>query len=373
MKHIYTCILILSSSLIFAQAPITLSRADFPKPTSSSPMPDSVLYTNVIGATTTSQTTKGANQMWNESSLSGTTAYQHFVAVSATPLAFQLTFFGSDYAVPLDNAFGAPGGSATMQISDAYEYYNYTSNNSRLEIKGFGANITMPGQTTAIPLPAIYSSPDILFRFPMNFGDADSNHSGFDISLPLSTFGTIGFKREQDRVNEVDAWGTITTPAGTYTTLRHRSVITRIDSVTSSFINVGFPSVITEYRWLAQSAKIPILQINETNAITSVQTYTAFKGQGPNSIATSSEKNTLIAYPNPCQNQIHIDYLLEKPGIVSMYILDVMGKRIGQFQFVKNNTGLFSEILPLEHLANGSYFIQVVAGNEKSLIPIQKK
>ena len=353
------------------QAQITLTRADFPKPTSNSILPDSVLYTNVTSGTPTSQTLNGINQIWSETLLSGNPTYQQYLPMSSTPLVFQLLFLSCDYAQPLLNG-GNVGGNT---LTDAFEYYDYASSDSRLQVKGFGGNILIPGQTTSIPLPALYSSPDIMYRFPMQYGNIDSSISGFNVTLPLGgVVGDITLKRNQKRVNEVDGWGRISIPTGgTYDVLRQVSKINRIDSFITGFFPIGFPSQPIEFKWLAQGMKYPVLQINGTqtgNGITI--TNTTFLGGWPlqNNQIDLNQKTCI--YPNPTTTNCMLEYSLAESSDVDIYVYSSCGVRCGEFHFLHQQIGTHQDILPIDNLSAGTYFIQCKTRNNSFVQKITK-
>ena len=361
MKTFSFFILSMISIAAYAQSPITLTRADFPRPTAASTLPDSVLYTNAVGATT-SQNTAGSSATWNEAGLTGTTAYQNYVAMSATPLVFQLVFLSCDFAQPLLNGVNIGTGGLT----DAYEYYNYAAADSRLEIKGLGGNLTIPPSTTGIPTPVLYSSPDVLYQFPIAFGNTDSSNSAFDISLPLpAPIGTVQVKRKQKRVNNVDAWGSITTPAGTFDVLRVVSNIQRVDSIITALFPFGLPSNIVEYKWLGAGKKLPVLQVNGNIAAgTFTPTTTTFWGQGPSALSPSViNHQSLVVYPNPAISNCAIDFELSEVANVDFYINDIQGKRVGEFHFAKQSAGKHNEVLPIAQLLSGHYTITIKANN----------
>jgi hypothetical protein len=364
MRSIFILLAVLSSYLGLHAQPITLTRADFPKPTASSSLPDSVLYTNILGVTSTVYNQNGASQNWDAADQVGTTVYQNFQPMSATPLAFQITFFGSDYATPLLSGAGllGTGGTAT----DAYEYYNYASSDSRLEIKGFGANISFQG-STPVPLPALYTSPDVLYRFPITFGNSDSSNSGYDLSVPLGGLGTVGLKRQQKRVNNVDAWGTLITPAGTFNVLRVTSNIDRLDSVVSGLGSFGFPSTVIEYKWLGQGLKVPALQINGNvlggNFVATTGTYWGAGAVG-SSMPLFQSQVPLVLYPNPTATLTHASYSLNEPATVGVNIVSMTGNVVAEFHFAHKSAGHFSQALPVQHLANGLYQVVCTVGTE---------
>ncbi len=362
MKKITSLLFCLVSFTAFSQTPITLSRADFPCPSAAAcGLPDSVLFTNLPIATNTVNTTlTGANTTWNTLPLkNGTIAYQNFVPMSASPIAFQLLFLGSDYAQPLLGNIGVAG----LPVSDAYEYYNYSSSNSRLEIKGMGANITYTGIT--FPLPAIYSSPDVLYKFPITFGDTDSSVSGFSVTIPPTGTALATIKRNQKRVNEVDGWGSITTPAGTFDVLRVKSSIQRIDSIITALFPLGIPSNIIEYKWLGKTKKIPVFQVTG-NVIGTNYTPTAitFWGQDPLGFNDINNQSAVSLYPNPTTDNSTLQYTLNKVSDVDILITNLEGKTVAQFHFKKQASGSHSEIMPLNSLAKGTYIVKCISDNE---------
>lgn len=361
MKKFLLAVLFAFNISVFGQSPITLTRADFPKPTASSSMPDSVLFTNVNGTSVTAHTLSGANTLWIESQLTGSTAYEKFLDMGSTPFVFQLLFFGSDYAQPLLNGNGLLSAGT---VNDAYMYYNYAGNDSRLEIKGFGANVSFNGSIPA-PLPALYTSPDVLYRFPITYGNTDSSESGYDISLPLDSTITIGFKRNQKRVNEVDAWGSLTIPAGTFDVLRLTSYITRVDSVSTPFGTIGFPSKPVEYKWLGREKKIPLLQVNgnRNGTNTTVTGITCWGEAFPSGLSQTDAVENMVMYPNPSSENVTVELNTSSADEIHIEIRNLNGAMVSQFHF-KSHGNLFHETLPTSLLKSGQYWISVHCGNE---------
>ena len=364
MKLIFTTLVVIASFSAIAQTPITLDRSDFPCPTASQCGIDSVLFTNVSIANNPIDVSQvGANSIWNYTSLNTTnTDFSRFVPSLNTPIAFQLVFFGSDYAIPLLGNLSI----ATLPISDAYEYYNYASNNTRLEIKGFGANITIPTLGSSFPLPAIYSSPDVLYRFPVAFGNVDSSFSGYSVAIPPTGTTILTVKRDQKRVNVVDAWGNLSTPAGSFDVLRVKSTIDRIDSVLTGFFPLGTATTTNEYKWIAKGKKIPVLQVN---SIVTAQNETInlinYWGEGPNSISMPLSANAAcIIFPNPATHSTSINFG-EQTGLCTLDIISINGSQVGHFEFLISKPNQI-EILPLNELPSGNYIIRCQSDNHNS-------
>jgi hypothetical protein len=349
----FTCFLVCLGLYSQCLSQITLSRLDFPKPTSGSTLPDSIAFTAVNGFNNNASAMNGPNQNWNETQLQGSASWSKFVPMSATPLVFQLVFLSCDFAKPLLGGQALGNGTLT----DAYEYYNYSTSNDRLEVKGFGGNLLIPGQTIAIPVPAVYSSPDVLYRFPLMYDNKDSSVSGFDVSVPLGGLGNIQIKRSQQRVNHVDAWGELSIPTGTFEVLRIKSEIQRTDSLITTFGALPFNSNPIEIRWLGQEKKIPVLEMIGLNS-GSGPSWNQMNYWGWNPLSYSGTAiPDLNIFPNPSNGLFELKFEEVINGPLEIRVLDLSGKQAAHFRFQVN--GILSELLPLNHLQAGTYVLKL--------------
>jgi hypothetical protein len=358
MKKILLATLIINLGFnAFCQTAITLDRTDFPCPTTASCGADSVQFTNVpLVGNGIDLNQISTNSTWSYANLSSLgTDFARFIPASQAPIVFQLAFFGSDFVNPLLGSLSV----ANLPISDAYEYYNYSVGNTRLEIKGFGANVTIPGQTIALPLPAVYSSPDVLYKFPVQFGNTDSSSSGFSLPLTIPNLPAVTIKRAQKRVNVVDAWGSMTTPAGTFNVLRVKSSITRIDSFINTFLPIGVPTNIVEYKWIAKGKKIPVLQVNTTSTTIGNPTISSvsYWGTAPLSIFDwSNSASRLHLFPNPSHEVTNIEFDTQHIGKTTLDIVAINGAIVGHYEFLLQGKKHI-ESIPLFGLQAGNYVL----------------
>lgn len=152
-----------------------------------------------------------------------------------------------------------------VMITDVFNLYD--KSNNRLEQNALGIRIQN------IPLVVEYQSPDVIYRFPIQYGDTNSSSSSYGIRLD-SIPGTglnFGFeyKHAQTRTNYVTGWGTLTTPLQTYNNvIKQKSVIINKDSVRvagntitlSDFLPDQFlPDTVVEYKWFDEFTKVPVL------------------------------------------------------------------------------------------------------------------
>ncbi len=101
--------------------------------------------------------------------------------------------------------------------------------------------------------------------FPLTIGVSDSSESSRSQIIP--EFGYYEIHRK--RVNIVDGWGTLTTPNGTFQTIRIKSTVYSHDSIYIDSNNEGYSidRVETEYKWLGNGFGTPLLRIIESNLL----------------------------------------------------------------------------------------------------------
>jgi len=356
MKNIFTLVCLLCITLnSFAQ--ITIVNTDMPNTNDTL----RVSLANAPAGTDLSLT--GPSYTWDFSSLAwNTQTVDTFVATSATASLYALYFV--NIAFNPNRASIASKGNALanipgLPISDIFNFY-YEST-SLFQQVGFGANIS--GLTT----PIAYGNKDVIYNFPLNFGDADSSDSDYSISL-AGLGAAIG---SQKRVNNVDGWGTLITPYGTFSTLRVVSDLTGQDSVYLDTLGFGFsaPRIpAREYKWLGTAQGIPLLQIN-TNIIAGNEVITAVRYRDIyRSVTTSIPQNEtplMIAevYPNPSNtNSATLKLLSRNSEKVVLNVLDTKGAIVFTDAIQLNSSKELNYSLDqLTGLSHGIYHIQLTS------------
>ncbi|MGZ3866659.1 MAG: gliding motility-associated C-terminal domain-containing protein [Bacteroidia bacterium] len=254
-KLLLPAIIIWSAFQLPAQ--ITITKNDMPT------LGDNILISVNTSLSGFHKDSTGANYFWDYSRLiPDSQRYEQFVSPAVTPYSTPFTFlcglggYGQRNYTPDAFPWSLIGGGATP--TNAYYFYK----NSSSDFKCLGEPLT--AGTTPIPIP--YSAQDRIYKFPMNYLQKDSS----DMKLSLPNIPGLGsYVKKQHRVNEVDGWGTITTPYGTFNCLRVKSTLTITDSVYIDTLNFGFTiprPIAYEFKWLANGMKIPILEIDATAA-----------------------------------------------------------------------------------------------------------
>jgi hypothetical protein len=342
--------LVVLPALAQAQVSPIIDRTDMPASTPATPV-DS-LRLSVAGpalpASAPPLMRRGANQTWNYSGLAPTSQrVEQFVALPAVTtyqFAFGALLGGVNRAtVASPQNLPVPAGLG-LPISDPYQFFNTSAAGvtpSTFRSVGYGATVAGFG------LPVTYRSQaeqDIIYRFPLSFASAaDSSNSFFSINVP----GTGFLSQKRKRVNKTDAWGTLTTPYGTFQTVR---VVTRLedhDSISVSGISQGFDVPVTrEYKWLAKTQHVPVLTITTTlvagtETITNVEYRDIYRRIIRTATRDAATDAVFTASPNP--SAIGTPLLLTVPassGPLTVSATDVLGRQLFRRSFGSSSGNL---------------------------------
>jgi hypothetical protein len=245
MKKVLLSLLMIGmAASAFAQ--ITITQSDMPS------SGDTLRYSNSNSIYTWETT--GASYTWNFDSLKpssqGVNSYKSMLSVD--PINAVLLGGLSDFGLKVVDSI--PLGVVTFK--NIYNFFKKSSSKFTSEVY----DVSVSG----IPLASAYSDPDELYQFPLTYGRIDT--STFDVTLSIPATGN--FRMQGTRINEVDGWGTINTPFGSFPCLRMKSTVTEMDSIsiTAYSFSFGIPRNTTTFSWLANGIKIPVLEVQGTYA-----------------------------------------------------------------------------------------------------------
>jgi hypothetical protein len=330
MRQLYPLafLLLLSAPAARAQTSPSIDRTDMPV------IGDTLRLSQAaptLPASAPPLTRRGANQTWNYAALTPVNqrveSYKNLNTTAAT-LQFAFGPLGGVNRATLVSPQTLPG-NLPIPISDPVEFYNLSNNDFRSV--GFGATVSGFG------LPVTYQSQalqDIIYRFPVSFSSArDSSNSYFQISVP----GTGYLSQRRKRVNRVDAWGTLTTPFGTFQTVR---VVTRIEDHDSVAVGAGAGTgqtlpVRREYKWLAKTIHVPVLtittnQVGAQEVVTSVEYRDQYRRIQLPTATAAAKAAPLTAWPTaaPAGEALR----LQLPAAAEVTVTDLAGRVLGRSQ-----------------------------------------
>ncbi|HAH59804.1 MAG: T9SS type A sorting domain-containing protein [Lentimicrobium sp.] len=253
MRKTLLSFILCCSVLATAYAQITVSRDDMPA------IGDTIRVSTAL-TTQTDPALTGENYTWDFSELTPVSQrVVSFVSPTSTPFFYQIVFnpATANLATPID----ALDFLAQFQMTDAYEFFKATAESYVRP----GYAVTISG----IPVPMKFNQPESLYKFPLtNDSPKDSSLSVYSIQFP----GLGYFSIERNRVNEVDGWGQITTPLGTFDVLRVKSTIFEADSLYLDSLQMGTPIFrnIIEYQWIANNMSLPVMSISVEEGIQTI-------------------------------------------------------------------------------------------------------
>lgn len=189
----------------------------------------------------------GANQVWRFDSLvAQRQGLYEYVASSQTPYGFFVpNRIGEKIADTI--AIGP------VQLINLYDFYQNNSSGFKTTHRGFTLG-ALP-----FPISQSFQDEDEVYQFPLNYQDRDSSNFRFTFSNPLA--GAF-LENKGYRINDVEAWGSITTPYGTFNCIKVVTDVVSTDTVSFSTTNFGIETHIREYKWLSTSTKIPVATLS---------------------------------------------------------------------------------------------------------------
>ena len=273
-------------------------------------------------------TRRGANQTWNYSTL--VPIAQNVARFTAVPnqalytFTFNSLLSGANRAtVAAPQSVPLPPG-ITLPVTDPYQFFNASASDFRSV--GYGA--TLSGTAIPITYPNA-AQQDVIYRFPVSYASTpDSSNSFFSISVP----GMGYLSQRRKRVNHVDAWGSLTTPFGTFQTVRVVTHIEDHDSISALGVSQGIDLPITkQYKWLAVGQHVPLLTITTTRVanqevVASVEYRDIYRRLSVLGTQNQLPETALSVYPNPVRTTEPLHLLLPAAGPVSLTATDLTGR-----------------------------------------------
>ena len=215
--------------------------------------------------------TTGASITWNYAALTGV-SQQQLVFLLPTQAGF--THLQWPYIYNTSNVNLASTNGATIDIGSnlqAINPYNYFLKSSGyLEQKASSMEFVI--NNSHITIKNVYDSADVFYQFPLNYGNMDSSLASYTINIPGFYYQSTTI----DRVNNVDGWGTVTTPYGTFNNcLRMVSNVMETDSITIDTLVLPKDTVYSRiYQWLDPAKNYPVLTVTQNKVANNYVTVT---------------------------------------------------------------------------------------------------
>lgn len=349
MKITFT-IAILSSFLLL-NAQITITSSFFPESGDTLFMSFDDAPTGIVVGSA------GVNQTWDFSSLNE--AFDRFTVISDAASGSAAAEFPQ---AELYAAYENGGESYFNVTSTIYEQIGYKG----LDPADLGIEVVT------------HFDPSIIERrAPMNFLDINSFEGNLNLpiaadQLPQEVLDmfpiapdSVRIRVNSTRDDVVDAWGSLTIPAGTYEVLRERRIEnrdTRFDIlVFGNWLDVtdlvpfteflGLDTI-TTYNYFTNNIKEPIAIV--TVATDGTVTQVEYKDdQLVGTTDISSQPLHITAFPNPASDHVNFKLTDIPQGQYAIVIYNILGHKVWEKQYQLSDNSLISENLSL--LSHGVY------------------
>lgn len=295
----------------------------------------------------------GANQTWNFSTL-GAHMIDTLTATNPNWLPNGSQFSGSNLAL--------------ISYADGTEFYLNNHTNGLWAIGFYGNPIGMGSMAIK------YQDPEQLAKFNDTYGNTFKDTAIAEIEFPFTQLpgvDSIKIKHTAFKDFVTDGWGNITTPAGTYPSLRHRGQVITIDSIFAhpigppQWVHLGppySPSVDTVWRFewwgkmTANALGFPILEFDSARG-DSIRNIIWLKATIIGDVNEPLVPLSITkVYPNPSAETIYFE--IQNTFITAIEFFDLSGRKIDAIE-VNAGTASYNA----SHLGAGIYFYRAVNEN----------
>ncbi len=269
--------------------------------------------------------------------------YIQFVFGSTVPQNYRASYYVATNGLPLNNL----PAQLPITISDISQFYKLRTDSLTM----VGLKLSVNGQE----IPAKSDTIETKYKFPLDYGN--SHFSRGYTKLDLNPIYDGIWIQHRTRQTDVDGWGQVTTPLGSYNALRIHHRITESDSFYVSFNGFAFWVPIPvpeshEYEWRAVEEKEPILLV-KTNVVQGTETVTSVQYKNNYTVGISEVESISVSiYPNPVQDWMVIQ---SSTKFEEYRIFSTDGKLILDGKLANGA----QQMVDVSSLKSGSYMIQL--------------
>ncbi|WP_151085715.1 T9SS type A sorting domain-containing protein [Hymenobacter baengnokdamensis] len=302
----------------------------------------------------------GANQTWDYSGLvASSQTVDRYANVNTTAATLQFTFNNpllnpaSRATLVVPRALPLPATALGLPITDPLEFSSVSPADFRLV--GYG------GTLNGLAVPVTYASQaqqDVIYRFPISYGSGASVSNSL-LTTPVVLAGTGYFSQKRQRTSQPDAWGTITTPFGTFQAVRLVATLLDHDSLAAGGApGQGLTLPLThEYRWLAKGVHVPVLTITTTTVagaevVSGVEYRDVYRRIVRLAARNAAANAVASVYPNPSVAGTALRLTVPAgSGPLTVTATDLLGRQLFSRRFAGSPGGA----LTLEAATLGSF------------------
>ena len=305
---------------------------------------DSIRMSSALNVASFNFTKTDTNYFWDYSGLiPKSQRTEKYLSIYSTPLLYQMMFMGKSNLAGKREDMSLMG----INITNGFNFFDNTQADFRQV--GYGASVN------GSPVPVSFKDDDIIYRFPVNFGNTDSCDSEWEVNIPNLAY----VNEKKHRVNYVDGWGTVSTPYGTFQCLRIRSEVYQEDTIYYSSTSTGMriPQTYTEYIWLSNNLDFPVLFVTKPAIGLPTVEYADSARQFVGMDVHAQNSLEMQFYPNPAREKLNVTIKNPKHSETELEIVNTAGKVV----YKDNVKGDYQESIDITKLSAGLYYIRLIS------------
>jgi hypothetical protein len=339
----------------FSHAQITITENDLPE----------AGYTYLVGNDTVNSVALGTPsaiaQNWDFSAL--TNQYPTVPTYDST----KFTPYAADFAASTHYTYGPAamysgfyGGAPVGQQGMDNGYMFWRRDNTGFWIVGFRSD-----NGTYANKNVLNSEQELLIGTPVTYGGSVNNTGKWSIwfNQVATNYDTLYVNRA-DKVLTADAFGSITTPFGTFNNVLR--IHEQIEQYDSAYAYMGASLLYglqmkheskNRYTWWSNTVNYPvcIVHADASNNVTAVEWY---QGEGFTSVQQSAQESFVNVYPNPASTKVYVKVQNESVELCKFMLYDAQGRTI-----IAPVTFSGETVINIEGLSAGWYFWNLVQNN----------
>ncbi|MFI5151449.1 MAG: T9SS type A sorting domain-containing protein [Bacteroidia bacterium] len=265
------------------------------------------------------------------------------------------------FEVPGWPPYANPFPSSNLAVVQNGKFESFMINNSTGLVSLGAVGLLGTTQVRETNTPA-----NMMAKWPSTYGTNFTNNyvTTAKFAYAGSGYDSIKLKYTYKGTSNVDAWGSMQTPLGTFASIRQYNKTSEIDSIWIHSTAAGSwvfaqrtPKGTISYSWWTNSASAGFPLVSLSTDSTSGKTTGSWLLATPASsgIVELGNQQGYTVYPNPASSSLQIRSVTNEGGTIS--VIDMTGRNVMNAELLINET----TSLNTESLHNGMYFLIITS------------
>ncbi|MFK7920384.1 MAG: T9SS type A sorting domain-containing protein [Bacteroidia bacterium] len=305
----------------------------------------------------------GANQTWDFSAVGHNQTWDwRFYDPSETVFADSFPSANMAFALPIENS------------PESWSYYRFA--NDSLHYLG-SASILSPTDSTGF-YQILEQDPELELVFPFTYGTSVSDQAQ---GVQWVNAGSLTFEQTRDKITtrSVDAYGSLTTPYGTFNNVLRVRTTESIADTLRTIVPVASSQEIVRYTWYSADERYVLMQMDSIAVMSfgmpvDINHAHMFRS---GEIMTSLEEDRLAAklalkaFPNPSRERLTVAFTLDQFEPVSICLRNIIGQELLHEDLDYPSIGERQHPLDVSTLGPGYYLLSVQTSQGTASLKVQ--